>query len=66
MADPGNRQTEPIPLKKTRCSRCWARLGRARAELAPLCVDCREGNLMLFGPREDLLPPGARPITDPA
>lgn len=50
------------PLKKWRCSKCWARFKRPREERHPVCRTCREGGATLFGPREILVPEDARPL----
>lgn len=57
-------ETKPVrlvPLKKWRCSLCWARLPRPVAERAPRCKTCREGQEHLFG-REAGIPKNAKPL----
>jgi len=50
------------PISKWRCSRCWAKLPRPRAEKIPNCDECRVGQKTLFG-EEAQLPEGAVPLT---
>ncbi len=51
---------EPNYLKKTRCTRCWAKLPRPIAAKAPRCMECQEGQAYLFG--EPDLPAHAAPL----